>query len=445
MRVPAFVRADLPELWLLAWPVVISRLGIMTMGLTDALVVGRYSAVQLGFHALGWAPSAVVMTVALGLLSGVQVMASRAIGENAPRKAGAALRRGLTYSLILGVASGGFLALAGPLFLHVIGLAPKLADGASKVLVVFALSLPAFAVAFVSASWLEGLGRPKPAMTMMWLANAVNLAADLLLVPGAFGLPALGAVGGGWATFTSRTVLAAASLIYIAKMKDAPALGVFERPAPDESLERDQRRIGFGSGASNLFEVAAFAGMNIIAGWISALAVAAYAVQNNVASLVFMVPLGFSTATAVLVGRAHGAGDARAMNRAAATGFAVVCVFGLAISLLIWPCAGLIARAYTHQATTVAMATTALSLTCLFLTPDGLQAVVAQSLRARGDVLVPSATHFVSYVALMAPLAWFLAIPGHMGLAGIVWAIIAASYLSAGLLLGRFWMLSKGA
>jgi len=443
MRVPAFVRADLSELWLLAWPVVISRLGIMTMGLTDALVVGRYSAVQLGFHALGWAPSAVVVTVAIGLLSGVQVMTSRAIGEGSGRKAGAALRRGLTYSLILGIASGAFLAVAGPPFLHAIGLARILADGASKVLVVFALSLPAFAVAFVTASWLEGLGRPKPAMTMMWLANAVNLAADLVLVPGAFGLPALGAVGGGWATFTSRTVLAVASLIYIAKMPDARALGVFDKPARDRAAERDQRRIGYGGGASNLFEVAAFAGMNIIAGWMSAFTVAAYAVQNNVVSLVFMVPLGFSTAAAVLVGRAHGAGDARALNRAAATGFVVTAIFGLVISLVIWPSAALIAHAYTRQPATVAMATSALALSCLFLIPDGLQAVVTQSLRARGDVLAPSTTHFVSYVALMAPLAWFLAIPRHMGLAGIVWAIIGASYLSAGLLLGRFWMLSK--
>ena len=445
MSAPASVRANLSELWLLAWPVVVSRLGIMTMGLTDALVVGRYSAEQLGFLALGWAPSAVVVTVAIGLLSGVQVMASRAIGEGKPRKAGAALRRSLAYGLWIGVASAAFLALTGPPFLHAMGLAPRLANGASRVLIVFALSLPAFALLFVAASWLEGLGRPKPAMTMMWLANAVNLTVDLVLVPGHFGIPALGAVGGGWATFSSRTILAIATLIYIARMPDARALGVFDKPTRDRASEQAQRRIGYGGGASNLFEVASFAGMNIIAGWISAFTVAAYAVLNNIASLAFMVPLGFSTATAVLVGRAHGAGDARALNRAALTGFAVVAVFGLTISLLVWPAAGLIARAYTHQGATVAMATSALALTCLFIVPDGLQVVIAQALRARGDVLAPTMTHFVSYAVLMAPLAWFLAMPEHMGLNGIIWAMIVASYLSAGLLLGRFWMLRKRA
>src|SRR5580704_3111628 len=91
------ILADLRALLALAGPGVLSRLGIMTMGLTDTIVVGRYSAVQLGYHALGWAPTAVVLTVAVSLLNGVQVMTSRAIGEGRRAGAGAVLRRGLAY------------------------------------------------------------------------------------------------------------------------------------------------------------------------------------------------------------------------------------------------------------------------------------------------------------------------------------------------------------
>ena len=36
----------------LAAAMVLSRLGIMTMGLTDTIVVGRYSPQQLSYHAL---------------------------------------------------------------------------------------------------------------------------------------------------------------------------------------------------------------------------------------------------------------------------------------------------------------------------------------------------------------------------------------------------------
>jgi MATE family multidrug resistance protein len=46
-------------------------------------------------------------------------------------------------------------------------------------------------------------------------------------------------------------------------------------------------------------------------------------------------------------------------------------------------------------------------------------------------------------VFFMAPLAWWLAIPLQMGLIGIVLAVTAASYLSAGLLAARFWALRR--
>jgi len=137
------IRKDLAELMRLAWPVVFARLGIMTMGLTDALVVGQFSAVQLGYHALGWAPTAVVLTVGLGLLSGVQVMASRAIGEGRLHEAGHVLRRGLSYALWIGLASTAILITGGPLFLRHSGVSTDLAEGASRALVVFSLSLPA--------------------------------------------------------------------------------------------------------------------------------------------------------------------------------------------------------------------------------------------------------------------------------------------------------------
>jgi MATE family multidrug resistance protein len=277
----------------------------------------------------------------------------------------------------------------------------------------------------------------------MWAANVVNLGLLLLLVPGTLGWPALGAVGGAWATTGARAFLVIAMLVFIARMPEARALGVFRKPERDRAAEVEQRQIGYGAGASNFFEVASFAGMNIIAGWIGGLAVAAFAIALNVASIVFMVPLGLATGAAVLVGKAYGARDAAAVNRAAVVAFGVAAAFGLLVSGIIWPTAELIASGYTKDAATIAMAAPALIISCLFFFPDAIQVVVAQSLRARGDVWVPSYTHLLSYVVIMAPLAWWLAIPMALGINGIIWAIVIATFISCGLLLGRFWMLSR--
>src|SRR5690242_1310594 len=95
----------LGELVRLAWPVVFARLGIMVMGLTDSVVVGRYSAVQLAWHALAWAPTNIILTAGVGLTMGVQVMTARRLGEGRPELTGAVLRRGLVYGLLVGVAA----------------------------------------------------------------------------------------------------------------------------------------------------------------------------------------------------------------------------------------------------------------------------------------------------------------------------------------------------
>ena len=93
----------------------------------------------------------------------------------------------------------------------------------------------------------------------------------------------------------------------------------------------------------------------------------------------------------------------------------------------------------------IGLAAGALVLGSLYFIFDGLQAVAAQALRARGDVLMPTITHVISYALVMVPLAWWLAIRMNMGLVGIVWAVVAASITAAAFLLARFWTLARRA
>lgn len=436
------VRSVLSEMLRLAGPVVVARLGIMAMGLTDAIVVGRYSSEQLAFHALGWAPTATILTTAVGLLMGVQVMTARYVGEGRREQTGGVLRRGIVYAFWIGVVSTAAMWLGGPLFMSSIGLAPDLAAGANRALVVFALSLTPYLISVAATFYLEALSRPLPGMWAMWAANAVNLVMAVVLVPGLLGLPAMGAVGAAWASFGARTALMVYLLVHIWRMADARALGVFDKPSDTRADAIEQRRIGYGAGASYFVESAAFAGMNVVAGWLGAMAVAGYTVMLNVAAVIFMVPLGLSAAASVLVGRAYGARDPDGVRRAGWTAIGVAAAFGLAVGIIVWPLAAPISGVYTREAPLIALAAPALALYCIAVWADCSQVVAAGVLRARGDIWVPTATHVLSYAAVMCPLAWCLAHPLGMGLSGVVWAIVVSSLLSAGCLAGRFWLLS---
>ncbi|WP_291840328.1 MATE family efflux transporter, partial [Brevundimonas sp.] len=121
-------RATLKDLLNLAWPVVLARIGIMTMGLTDAIVVGNYASRELAFHSLAWAPHSIIVVTAVGLLFGVQVMTARMLGEGRRAEVGAVLRRGLVYALQLGVAACIALVFLGPLLLRQLNLEAGLAE-----------------------------------------------------------------------------------------------------------------------------------------------------------------------------------------------------------------------------------------------------------------------------------------------------------------------------
>ena len=429
-------RAATRELLTLAWPVVLARIGIMTMGLTDAIVVGNYSSRELAYHSLAWAPTAVVVTTAVGLLLGVQVMTARLLGEGRRDQAGAVLRRGLVYALQIGIASMLALIVFAPWALSRINLADGLAEGARPALIVFSLSMPAYLVSVAAQFFLEALGKPKPGMIAMWVANGVNLALNLLLVPDLLGIGLAGAEASGWATFAARASLAVFLVIYILRLPEARALGIFAKPARDRTAEREQIKIGAGSGASYFIEVGAFALMTVIAGQLGEAETAAWAIVLNISAIVFMIPMGLSSATAVVVGRAYGAEDSQAVRRNGLVGVAVVSALTLIVALMVWPTAPLLIGAYNRDPALAAIAVPALVLASLFFVADGIQVVASQANRAAGDVWWPTIMHFFAYGAVMMPLGWVLA--HRIGVDGLVWAVIIASLVSAGLLTGRF-------
>ena len=436
MPVSPATRTVLRDLLTLAWPVVLARIGIMVMGLTDAIVVGNFSSTELAFHTLAWTPTAIVVTTAVGLLLGVQVMTARRLGEGRRDEAGAVLRRGLVYALWLGGGSMIGLMVLGPAGLENFGLGEGLAEGARLPLMVFALSMPAYLISVAAQFFLEAFSKPKPGMVAMWVANGVNLGLNLLFVPDLLGLGVDGALGSSWATFCARGALAVFLIVYILRLPEARALGLFRKPERDPLAEAEQRKVGYGAGSSYFIEVAAFALMALIAGRLGTVETAAWAVVLNISAIVFMVPMGLSSATAVLVGRAFGAADAPGVMRAGLVSLAVIAALTLVIALIVWPTAPLLIQAYSRDPELVALAVPALVLATLFFVADGIQAVAAQANRAAGDIWWPTIMHFTAYGAVMMPLGWVLA--PQMGVNGMVWAIIIASLLSSALLTGRF-------
>lgn len=428
----------------LAWPVALARLGIMGMGVVDAIVVGQLAPRELPHQALGWAPTSILVVTSIGLLAGVQVLTARALGEERPTHAGAVLRSGLKLALWAGALSALCLWLGGARIFTWVGIAPALAEPAARVMRVLSLSVPLHLMYVAGAFFLEAVQRPLASTWVMWGANLLNLGLNLLLVP------RYGALGSAWATVGARGSLALVLLGYIFTMRDAAHFGArraartsdAETHAPAPGV-RALLAIGVAAALSHAAEAGAFSGMTFIAGRIGEQAVAAYQIALNLMAVVFMVSLGLSTATAVLSSEQMGRGDARAAARIGFAGLGLnsgLMLLAAALTLLL---RGPIGHAYTADLALAQIVTALLPWVALTLLPDGGQAVVASALRAQGDNWFPTGSHLVAYACVMPVLGFWLGEMRGQGVRGLLSAVLCASALSVGVLVLRQGWLQK--
>ncbi|HET8938337.1 MAG TPA: MATE family efflux transporter [Polyangiales bacterium] len=425
----------LSRLFSLALPVTLARLGIMTMGLCDAVVVGRLAPSELPHQALGWAPTSVTLVTSIGLLVGVQVLAARACGAQTLEEAGGALQRGLVVSAISGaLAIAVAYAYTAPL-LAAFGIEPELVQPSARITHVLILSVPLHLVYVSCAFFVEAIQRPVVSTWLMWIANLINLLLNLLLVP------RMGALGSAWSTVGARGFLACALLLWVLRLPEARELGLRKRVKTPSYA--DFLRVGGAAAVSQAAESSAFSGMTVLAGRLGGHAVASYQILLNLIAIVFMVALGFGTATAVLTAEAVGKNSPHDVSRASWVGLAVNSGAMALIGLFTYVLARPIASAYTVDTAVAQLVATCMPLAAAIMIFDGGQTVAASALRSQNDNWFPTGSHLLAYAVIMPGLGYVLAELQGLGVRGLMLAVFWASIFSVGVLASRLWWLTR--
>ena len=171
----------------------------------------------------------------------------------------------------------------------------------------------------------------------------------------------------------------------------------------------------------------------IMMGWLGTVTLAGHQVTLSIVSLTFMVPMGVAGAGAVMVGRAVGAGDMDAARRDAVAALACGIGFMMLTATLFMTMPGSLARLYTPDGATIAMALLLLPVAGVFQVFDGIQVVSAALLRGIGDTRVPMVLHLLSFWAVGIPLGAFLSFTMGWGPTGLWWGL-TAGLASAGVL-----------
>lgn len=414
----------------LAWPATVARLGGMTLALIDIIMVGRYGTAELAYLQIASGTAImVVLTVAIGLVIGTLIYTARAYGRGDFAECGQVWRRSMVFSLLVGVPAT-FVMIPGEFLLTLAGQTPEVAAAGGRVMTVLAYGSIGHILWVASVFFLEGVERPKVGMTIALAGNLLNVALNYMLVYGHWGFPAMGAEGSAWATSILRLTMAGAIILYILT---APSLQRY-RPA-NWSLGRwaewrKLRHMGYANAVSMGAEVGAFAALTIFAGFLGTQSLAAFGIIFQVMAMSFMVALGFGSAGSVRVGIAAARGDADDAALAGWTAlgltFILLSVVGLLIALFSLKVTGFA----SSDMALIAFAAPVLAYSVLVNVIDGGQAVLSNVLRGLGETWVPTAIQSFTYIVVMLPLSYWLALGLRQGIWGLINAALAASVIS---------------
>jgi MATE family multidrug resistance protein len=419
----------------LAVPVVVVQIGMMLMGVVDTLMVGRLSPEALAAVALGNLYGMAVMLLAQGILLAIDPLVAQAVGAGDHSAIARDVQRALVLAVALTLPVSVFLLFGGPA-LAALGQPPvvvPLADGYARLLIPGIFPFLAFGV---GRQALQALGRLRPVVTTILVANVVNIGLNWALIFGRFGFPALGVAGSAIATSASRWLMVA--VLAGLGWKD---LRHYLHPWLPESLApaalARMARLGLPIGLQFELEFSAFGGVALLAGGLGTIPMASHQIAINLASLTYMVPLGISAAAAVLVGRAVGRGNATEARRQAVTALLSGAGFMVGTALLFLAVPGALARFYSSDAGVVALAGALIPLAGVFQVFDGIQVTAIGVLRGVGDTRTPFLVTLMGYWAIGMPFGMLLGLRLGLGAAGLWWGLVAGLGAVAGILLFR--------
>jgi len=395
----------------ISWPIIIGQIGLVLTGFFDSIMVAKLGHEELAaagisnsiFFLLSIFPMGVTMAFAsiTGILQGRNKTSSYTILAS----------NSLVVTLLLSFIVSSILYFTTQCF-DLFGQPPEVNTIATPYLNLLNWSLMPLLIFFFAKNICDGFSYTKGGMIVTLSALGVNVFLNWVLIYGQFGFSAYGVAGAGYATIISRIYMAVFMLIILFKSSSIPihTLSFIRSFRTNHRINFYKKiiQLGLPTGLQYFFEVAAFAGAAVMAGWLGAKELAAHQLAITIASFTYMFAGGIAAGGSICVAKANGKKNKKDIkNYGKASwqiGIIIMLFFAGVFLLLSEP----LARLFSDQSDIIKMGSQLLIWAAIFQLSDGIQAISVALLRGIEDVKKPSAFIFVSYWIIAIPVGYFL-------------------------------------
>ncbi|HEX6307600.1 MAG TPA: MATE family efflux transporter [Longimicrobiales bacterium] len=410
---------------LLAVPMVLEMIMESVFAVVDIFFVSQLGADAVAAVGITESLFTIVYTVGVGLSIGVTAVVARRIGERNPAAASdatfQALVLGVAVSLVLGVLG----VWHAESLLRAMGASEAvLEQGAGYARVMFGGNAAVLLLFLLNAAF-RGAANAAIAMRVLWIANAINILLDPLLIFGVGPFPELGVTGAAVATTIGRGVGVMLQLAVLLGGVGALKLSLRTiRVAPAEMLRLVRLSA---TGALQVFVSTAswILLVRIVAGFGSP-AVAGYTIAIRIVLFALMPAWGLANAAATMVGQSLGARKPERAEQSVWIAGRMNLYFLGTVGILFIIAAPSIVGLFGGDAETNGYAVNGVRIlsTGFFFYAYGM--VINQSFNGAGDAWTPTLLNLLCFWCWEIPLAWLLAHTVGIGATGSFVAVTVA-------------------
>ncbi len=426
----------------LGLPLIASNMAQFAIHMTDTIMLGWYDVTALAAVTLASSLFFVVFIVGSGFAFAVTPIVAAAAEAGDEVQVRRVTRMGLWLSVIYGFIFTLPFLWAEPILLAM-GQEPIVAAAAQDYLVIIAWQMIPALLVMTLKSYLAAL---EHTAVILWatIGTAImNVIVNYALIFGNWGAPEMGIQGAAIASL----------LVTLGNVVILVAYGLIKLPQYDlmRNVWKSDPQIfwrvfhlGWPIGLTSLAEGGLFTASAIMMGWIGEIELAAHGIAIQLASMTFMIHIGFSQAATVRAGRALGRQDEPNLRRGAvmAIGLSAVVAFTTVAIFLAIPetlIAAFIDPNEPEKDMLLSVGVSLLAMAALFQVVDALQVMALGLLRGVQDTAVPMVIATISYWVIGMPISYLLAFTLGVGPVGLWLGLVVGLSFAAVFMMWRFW------
>ncbi|MFN0039487.1 MAG: MATE family efflux transporter [Burkholderiales bacterium] len=426
--------------FLLAVPMMLELVLESTFAVVDIFFVAQLGASAVATVGLTETYLFLLYSIAIGLAMAVTAIVARRVGEQRGEEAALSAVQAIVVAVLVSLP----FAVAGIIWaqdlLRLMGADAWAVEHGYRYTQWMLGGNAVILLLFVINAIFRGAGDAAAAMRVLWVANALNIVLDPILIFGLGPIPALGIEGAAIATNIGRGAGVLMQLWILVRGSEHLRIQRASLRWHSATLLQIVRTSLGGIGQMIVAMTAWIFLMRILAS-ISTEAVAGATITLRIMMFTLMPAWGMSNAAATLVGQNLGAGEPGRAEAAVWRIGWMNMAFTLAVSVAFFFLNEELIALFTDDAAVIAIGGEWLSILSYSYFVYGWWMVAVQAFNGAGDTATPTWINLVFFWLIQIPLAWALALPLGWAHSGVFWGVFV-SETAVGVF--TLWLFSRG-